>query len=234
MPPPQPSSPPRPAFPAQAIVKKSSVDDKLDPIGMVRESSGPIAGHSIGIAHTRWATQGSITDRNAHPHLDASGRIAVVHNGSVFNKIELRREMKALGYRFEGQTDTEVIAKLIGHYYAAGGKKDIRDATRRAMRRCVGASGLVVMCSDHPDELVVFCNGSPLYIGVGENGAFVASNPAAFKGQSRNYIKLDDRVVATITVDGRNLDLTKSVSVDVEEDEGPKSPAPYPHWFIKE
>ena len=71
-------------------------------------------------------------------------------------------------------------------------------------------------------------------IGVGENGSFVASNPAAFKDQSRNYIKLDDREVATITVDGRNLDLTRQVSADVEDDVGPASPAPYPHWFIKE
>lgn len=213
------------------IVKKSSPDDKLDPIQMVRDASRPIFGHSIGIAHTRWATHGSITDRNAHPHVDASGKIAVVHNGSLFNKQDLRKELKALGYKFEGQTDTEVIAKLIGHYYESG-RTDIRVATEKAMKRCEGTWGLVVMCSDLPEELVVTSHGSPLYIGVGDEGTFVASNPSAFKGYSRNFIKLDDREVATITVDGRNLDLTKQISAN--EDEEAASPAPYPHWFIKE
>lgn len=205
---------------------------------MVRDVSRPIFGHCVGIAHTRWATQGSITDRNAHPHLDASGKIAIVHNGSVFNKQEIQRELKALGYNFEGGTDTEVVAKLIGHYYIKEGGLTIQDATRKAMKRCLGASGLVVMCSDTPDELVVFCNGSPLYIGVGENGTFVASDPTAFRGQSRNYIKLDDGEVATINADGRNIDLSKSISADLlannDTDEALQSPAPYPHWFIKE
>ncbi len=215
----------------QVIVKKSSPDDAVDPIQLVRDASHPVFGHSIGIAHTRWATHGSITDKNAHPHTDASGKIAVVHNGSIFNKQELRKELKGLGYKFEGQTDTEVIAKLIGHYYADG-KIDIRDATEMAMKRCEGTWGLVVMCADLPEELVVTSHGSPLYIGVGDGGTFVASNPSAFKGYSRHFIKLDDREVATITVDGRNLDLTKQISSKVEEEE--KSPAPYPHWYIKE
>jgi glucosamine--fructose-6-phosphate aminotransferase (isomerizing) len=215
-----------------SIVKKSSPDDNVDPIQMVRDASRPIFGHSIGIAHTRWATHGSITDRNAHPHVDASGKIAVCHNGSIFNKQDLRKELKGLGYKFEGQTDTEVIAKLIGHYYESG-KTDIRVATEKAMKRCEGTWGLVVMCSDLPEELVVTSHGSALYIGVGDNGTFVASNPSAFKGFSRNFIKLDDMEVATITVDGRNLDLTKQISSEKDDDEV-ASPAPYPHWFIKE
>ncbi|KAL3797958.1 hypothetical protein HJC23_013196 [Cyclotella cryptica] len=212
------------------IVKKSSPDDNVDPIQMVRNSSTPLPGHSIGIAHTRWATVGSITDKNAHPHTDASGKIAVVHNGSIFNKEDLRKELKGLGYKFEGQTDTEVIAKLIGHYHGKG--LDIRDATEKAMKRCEGTWGLVVMCSDLPEELVVTSHGSPLYIGRGDGGTFVASSVSAFKGYSRHYIKLEDREVATITVDGRNLDLSKQISPTEEEEQA--SPAPYPHWYIKE
>lgn len=132
-----------------------------------------------------------------------------------------------------------MIAKLIGHYYESG-KTDIRVATEKAMKRCDGAWGLVVMCSDLPEELVVTSNGSPLYIGMGDNGTFVASNPSAFKGHSRNFIKLDDKEVATITVDGRNLDLRRHMTTGTSrinregEEEEAASPAPYPHWFIKE
>jgi len=216
------------------IVKKSSADDKEDPIKMVREAAPyPLPGHSIGIAHTRWATVGSITDKNAHPHTDASGKIAVVHNGSIFNKEALRNELKELGYKFYGQTDTEVIAKLIGHYHA-NGKVDIRDATKKAMKRLQGTYGLALMCSDHPEELVVTCHGSPLYIGVGDDGTFVASNPSAFRDYSRNFIKLGDKEVATIDIHGRNLDLTKMIEATDDEESVPASPAPYPHWFIKE
>jgi len=218
------------------VVKKSCPDSKADPIAMVRDASRPITGHSVGIAHTRWATVGSITDKNAHPHLDSSGKIAVVHNGSIFNRNELRKELKGLGYKLEGQTDTEVIAKLIGHYYD-GGKVLIDKAVEKAMGRCEGTWGLVVMCNDSPEELVCTSRGSPLYIGVGDNGTFVASNPSAFKGYSGNFIKLDDMEVATITVDGRNLDMTKVIKPETrwqEINEEQASPAPYPHWFIKE
>jgi glutamine---fructose-6-phosphate transaminase (isomerizing) len=219
---------------SQHIVKKSSPDLKEDPIKMVREVAPlPLTGHSIGIAHTRWATVGSITDKNAHPHTDASGKIAVVHNGSIFNKQEIRKELKELGYNFYGQTDTEVIAKLIGHYHE-GGKVDIREATKKAMKRFQGTYGLAVMCSDYPEELVVTCHGSPLYIGVGDDGTFVASNPSAFRDYSRNFIKLGDKEVATIDIHGRNLDLTKMIEATDDEESVPVSPAPYPHWFIKE
>ncbi|KAL7439666.1 hypothetical protein ACHAXM_007550 [Skeletonema potamos] len=201
---------------------------------MVRQVTPvPLPGHSIGIAHTRWATVGSITDKNAHPHTDASGKIAVVHNGSIFNKQEIRKELKELGYKFYGQTDTEVIAKLIGHYHADG-KVDIRDATKKAMKRLQGTWGLAVLCADHPEELVVTCHGSPIYIGVGDDGTFVASNPSAFKDYSRNFIKLGDKEVATIDIQGRHLDLTNMVEATDDDESVPVSPAPYPHWFIKE
>lgn len=217
-------------FISQIMVKKSSPDDNVDPIKMVREASSSHSNHTIGIAHTRWATVGSITDKNAHPHHDTSGKIAVVHNGSIFNKETLRKELKGLGYKFEGQTDTEVVAKLIGYYHEKG--DNVRDATEKAMKRCEGTWGLVVMSSDNPDELIVTSHGSPLYIGRGDGGAFVASSPSAFKGHSRHYVLLGDMELVTLTVDGRNLDLSKQIKP--EEEEEVATPAPYPHWYIKE
>jgi len=133
---------------------------------LVHEASSSKHGHSIGITHTRWATQGSIADRNAHPHSNASGKIAVTHNGSLFKKQDLHKEPKTLGHKFEGQTDAEVVAKLIGHYYEGADEKDLRVATERAMKRCVGTWGLVAMCSDFPEESVATSHGSPLHIGV--------------------------------------------------------------------
>lgn len=100
------------------------------------------------------------------------------------------------------------------------------------MKRCEGTWGLVVMCSENPDELIVTSHGSPLYIGRGDGGTFVASSVSAFKGYSRHYIKLEDMEVATLTVDGRNLDLSKQIKPEEEEDL--PSPAPFPHWYIKE
>ena len=134
--------------------------------------------------------------------------------------------------KFDGATDTEVVAKLIGYYHDKH-NLDIRTATEKAMKRFEGTWGLVVMCSDLPEELIVTSHGSPLYIGVGDEGTFVASNPSAFKDRARSYIKLNDREVATITADGRNLDLTKLISAK-DDDEEKASPAPYPHWYIKE
>jgi glucosamine--fructose-6-phosphate aminotransferase (isomerizing) len=100
------------------------------------------------------------------------------------------------------------------------------------MKRCDGTWGLVVMCSDNPDELIVTSHGSPLYIGRGDGGTFVASSVSAFKGYSRHFIKLEDMEVATLTVDGRNLDLSKQIQPSEEEEVA--SPSPYPHWYIKE
>jgi glutamine---fructose-6-phosphate transaminase (isomerizing) len=127
------------------------------------------------MAHTRWATHGGKTDQNAHPHQDASGKISIVHNGTINNASDLRRELQASGFQFDSQTDSEVIAKLIGMYYSelVASKDDVtktstslvKIATEKALSHCVGTWGLCVMCSDVPDELVVACHGSPLVLG---------------------------------------------------------------------
>ena len=215
------------------ITKFASDGDKADSIELVRQHSGASAGHNVGIAHTRWATHGGKTDENAHPHTDSSGKIALVHNGTLNNANELRRELQALGHKFTSQTDTEVIAKLIGHYYDRVDKGcSVKEATEKALARCDGTWGLGIICSDQPDELVVACNGSPLVIGIGDDRTFIASETSAFNRYTKNFISMKDGEIGVLHSDGRTLDLTRQQRAPDQEVK--LSPAPFPHWTLKE
>jgi glutamine---fructose-6-phosphate transaminase (isomerizing) len=156
---------------------------------------------SPGIGHTRWATHGGPTPENAHPHTDASGRIAVVHNGIIENAEELRAKLTADGVEFASQTDTECVAHLIAGAYTAGAT-DLEQAVRWALRQVVGAYGLAVIDAEHPDRIVVARNGSPVLLGVGEKEMFVASDVAALVGYTRQVVYLDDGELATLTAGG--------------------------------
>jgi glucosamine--fructose-6-phosphate aminotransferase (isomerizing) len=214
------------------VTKYASDGDKADGIELVAKHSAASAGHSIGIAHTRWATHGGKTDENAHPHCDSSGKIALVHNGTLNNANELRRELQAAGHVFTSQTDTEVIAKLIGHVRDADPSISVRDATEKALIRCDGSWGLCIMCTDTPDELIVACNGSPLVIGIADDRTFVASETSAFNRYTKNFISMRDGEIGVLHADGRALDLTRT---QVAPDQEVKlSPEPYPHWTLKE
>lgn len=213
------------------ITKYASAGDNADSIDLIKDHSLLSQGHTIGIAHTRWATHGGKTDENAHPHTDSSGKIALVHNGTLNNANELRRELQAIGHSFTSQTDTEVIAKLIGHYRDEK-SISVKDATELALSRCDGTWGLCIMCSDTPDELVVACNGSPLVIGIGDDRAFVASETSAFNRYTKNFISMKDGEIGVLHADGRTLDLSR-------KQEAPDhniilSPDPYPHWTLRE
>lgn len=213
------------------ITKYASDGDKADGIELVRKHSLASAGHAIGIAHTRWATHGGKTDENAHPHTDSSGKIALVHNGTLNNSNELRRELQASGHVFTSQTDTEVIAKLIGHYWEMD-KLTVKEATEKALQRCDGTWGLCIMCTETPSELLVACNGSPLVIGIADDRTFVASETSAFNRYTKNFISMRDGEIGVLHADGRTLDLTR---MQVAPDQEVKlSPDPYPHWTIKE
>jgi glucosamine--fructose-6-phosphate aminotransferase (isomerizing) len=239
-----------PAVPGAPIVltKFASDGDKADGIELVRAHSDSSAGHSVGIAHTRWATHGGKTDANAHPHSDSSGKIALVHNGTINNANELRRELQSMGHIFTSQTDTEVIAKMIGHYYYSMESVDsgdavnaktytptgitLKQATEMALARCDGTWGLCILCSDVPDELVVACNGSPLVIGVGADRTFVASETSAFNRYTKNFISMKDGEIGVLHSDGRNLDLTRTQKAP--DQQVILSPEPYSHWTLKE
>jgi len=154
-----------------------------------------------GIGHTRWATHGEPTEDNAHPHTDAAGRIAVVHNGIIENADELRAKLIADGVEFRSQTDTEVVPHLIAAAFAAGAP-DLERAVSQALRHVVGAYGIAVLDADHPDRIVVARNGSPVLLGIGEREMFVASDVAALVGYTRQVVYLDDGELATITTSG--------------------------------
>ena len=131
-------------------------------------------GH-LGIAHTRWATHGKPSEVNAHPH--CSGPVAVVHNGIIENYRELRAELESVGYRFNSETDTEVIAHLLHRFVSEG--QDLATALSHALPRLAGAYALAVVSAEQPDTLVGARSGSPLVLGLGIEECFLASDPLA-------------------------------------------------------
>lgn len=162
-----------------SVTKYASRDSTSDSIDLVRGNVGKHAGHLTGIAHTRWATHGGKTDLNAHPHTDSKNRVAIVHNGTINNSHELRKELQTQhGIKFNSETDTEVIAQLIGIYLDKG--LDTKEAVAHALGRCDGSWGLAVINKAMPDEIVVACNGSPMMIGLGQNKTYIASETSAF------------------------------------------------------
>ena len=151
-----------------------------------------------GIGHTRWATHGSPTDTNAHPHVSGGGKFAVIHNGIIENFAELREELRAKGCVFQSETDTEVIAHLLEHYYQG----DFKEAVLRTAARLTGSYALGVLCADFPQRLFAIRESGPLILGVGAGENFFASDVTALVGHTRNVIYLDDGESAELTPDG--------------------------------
>ena len=152
---------------------------------------------TVGIGHTRWATHGAPTDTNAHPHMSNDGKFAVVHNGIIENYIALREELTEKGYRFESQTDTEVIVHLIEMYYSG----NLKNAVIKASSRLRGSYALGVVCTDEPEKLYAAREASPLILGVGIGENYFASDVTALVQYTRNVIYLDDGEFAEITPD---------------------------------
>jgi glutamine---fructose-6-phosphate transaminase (isomerizing) len=168
--------------------------------------SSPVSG-SLGIGHTRWATHGIPSDRNCHPHFDGSGRIAVVHNGVIENYDALKEKLLRAGHKFKSDTDTEVLAHLIGDYYEK--RKKTRDnrngalteAVCDALREVIGTYGIAVVCAGEPDKIVSARRGSPLIVGIGKGENFLASDANAIVAHTKKVYYLNDYDVATVTAD---------------------------------
>ncbi|MEU2149335.1 glutamine--fructose-6-phosphate transaminase (isomerizing), partial [Streptomyces globisporus] len=168
--------------------------------GRVRELEAKVpkrfAG-TTGIAHTRWATHGAPSDENAHPHLDAENKVAVVHNGIIDNASELRTRLAADGVVFLSETDTEVLTHLIARAQA----DTLEEKVREALRHVEGTYGIAVLHADFNDRIVVARNGSPVVLGIGEKEMFVASDVAALVAHTRQVVTLDDGEMATLKAD---------------------------------
>jgi glucosamine--fructose-6-phosphate aminotransferase (isomerizing) len=155
----------------------------------------------IGIGHTRWATHGRPSDTNAHPHLDCSGNFAVVHNGIIENYQELRHRLTNAGHRFVSDTDTEVVAHLLEHYYEG----DLIQAVLKTLPDLRGSYALAVTSSYHPNELVGVRQNSSLIIGLAEGETYLASNIPAFLPYTRDTYILDDGEISSIKPEGVNV-----------------------------
>lgn len=189
---------------------------------------------TAGIAHTRWATHGPVTEANAHPHLAMDGKLALVHNGIIENYRELKKRLgKAVKYASE--TDSEVLAHLIGSYY----KGNLRKAVEQVLAHVRGTYGLAVVHADHPGLLVAARLGSPLVIGIGEGEYYLASDATPIIGYTKKVVYLGDREIAEIRKDGMQIYNLKKKLLDkpVEEiqwDETQAQKQGFPHFMLKE
>ncbi len=190
----------------------------------------------VGVGHTRWATHGPPTDLNAHPHSSVSGKIVVVHNGIIENHRSLRRRLtEEAGYRFNSETDSEVLAHLIEYYY----QDDLLEAVQRAVADVEGSYALVAACSEEPDLLVCARQDSPLIIGLGDGENFVASDIPALLAHTRKTCIMEDGEFASITpdkvifYDADSLPVEKEV-LQITWNQEAAEKGGYDHFMLKE
>jgi len=190
---------------------------------------------TTGIAHTRWATHGPPTEVNAHPHLDGSGSIALVHNGIIENYRALRSRLEKKGHHFLSETDTEVLAHLIGDCH----KGDLFQAVCDALHQVEGTFGIAVISAKEPGKIITARRGSPIVIGVGNGEAIIASDASAILAHTHRVIYLDDNDIATVTADGvdirdlNNVPVTREIA-ELALDEGSAEKGGFEHFMLKE
>ncbi|MEL7473102.1 MAG: glutamine--fructose-6-phosphate transaminase (isomerizing) [Planctomycetota bacterium] len=178
----------------KAVGRVFQLEEKLD-------EAGGFEG-TLGLAHTRWATHGAVTEPNCHPHTDESGSIAVIHNGIIENYATLRTYLQEKGRTFKSETDTEVLAQLISELHDPPGGMDLEKAVQAALREVTGAYAICVASKDEPDTIVCARKGSPLIVGVGNGEYVIASDASAIIAHTAQAITLEDYNVVKITRDG--------------------------------
>jgi glucosamine--fructose-6-phosphate aminotransferase (isomerizing) len=212
---------------SRTVGKVAELEEKL--------AAEPINGN-IGVAHTRWATHGGVTEANAHPHV-SGGRVAVIHNGIIENFQPIKDEMLAKGYVFDSETDTEVAAHLVHDYLKQG--LDLVEAVGRAVKQFEGAFALLVIDAEDPDRIVVSRVASPLVIGLGDDANYVASGVPALLPVTKRFIYLEQGDLAEIRrdsvriIDSEGNDTEREVH-ETEWDSQSAEKAPYDHFMLKE
>src|SRR3990172_8660399 len=225
-----------------AVIENSHIEVRRDAGKLSRleaiVAEGPIHG-PIGIGHTRWATHGEPSERNAHPHISATGDVVVVHNGIVENFAALKEELVAAGASFRSDTDTEVIVHLVERYLDAG--NDLPAAARKAIGHLRGAHGIVLLSSREPDKIVAarVGNAGGVVVGVGEGEMFVASDIPAILEHTRTMVFLESGQLAVVRQNGFDVVGFDGRPVPVEVQNVPWDPVAaekgeYKHFMLKE
>jgi glucosamine--fructose-6-phosphate aminotransferase (isomerizing) len=191
---------------------------------------------TIAIGHTRWATHGGKTNANAHPHNDNKNRISIVHNGIIENFQELKNKLKSEGYTFRSQTDTEVIAVLMGKHL--DNNETMENAIKLTISELSGTWALVIIHKDYPNKLWITRNGSPLLLGIDEEYIMIASEHIAFGNYIKKYIVLDNHDIIEITKDGQDILYNKNIHRYTIKEKSQSTietlPSKYKHWMLKE
>ncbi|MEN9468917.1 MAG: Glutamine--fructose-6-phosphate aminotransferase [Verrucomicrobiota bacterium] len=201
----------------------------------------PIRGQA-GISHTRWATHGAVTRDNAHPHADQSGKLHLVHNGVIENYQTLREQLQERGHVFHSQTDTEVLAHLVGEAFDRSTSRDgaaLIEAVRQALKQVIGTYGISVMHAEVPGLIVGARRGSPLVLGIGKHEHFLASDVSAIVAHTREVVYLNDYEIVAIQADGFEISTVSGTGADfqvskVEFTAESVDKGKFPHYMLKE
>jgi len=190
---------------------------------------------TVGISHTRWATHGRVTEKNAHPHLGGDGEVAVVHNGVIENHVQLKRHLEDQGYTFRSQTDTEVIAHLIASFL----DDDLVEAVRCALTHLKGTYGLAVISPRFPNQIVGARLGSPLVVGLGDREMFLASDPSAVVGYTQRVVYLQDHQMCVLSPERWEILDAQLTAMDADVhtltwDPGDSDKGDHEHFMLKE
>jgi len=220
-------------------VREGTHIDYCRAVGKIAELERKVNGleikGSIGIAHTRWATHGEPSEENAHPHTDQDENVFLIHNGIVENYLSIKKKLQKKGIVFRSETDTEILAQLVGLNFDGS----LNEAVRKTMSQVEGTFGMAVIHRNVPDEIVVARRGSPLIIGVSDDGLFAASDVSAMVRYTKKVVHLQDNELATLTADGFSISTAqaKPIERDTETVEWRVEDAElngFPHFMLKE
>lgn len=215
-------------------ISVSKTRGRLKVLEEMTDGGNAVSG-SLGIGHTRWATHGEPSDVNSHPHVSASGKFAVVHNGIIENYIPLKKKLTQKGYKFVSETDTEVVAHLFEYYYEG----DPVQALARVIDRVEGSYALGILCADFPDRFIAVRKSSPMVVGIGENENFIASDVTAILKYTRRVYYLEDNEIVVLKRDGVTVYNTDGEEIEkeiftVDWDISAAEKGGYEHFMMKE